>query len=177
MTVANFLFLFYYAVSGFFLQTASRCESLAICHNASMHWWMIRIDTDFRFKNTDSPHEIVACLIFSLGRRGSTELGYHFIKFSELCQCIPYSRRVLSFIGKSVILQSVLHTPRWYVGNVLLMPEAVRIKLNRLLFKLLWNDKLEALKRATLLHGFSKGGLDVVDIRTQLQSFLVKHVL
>ena len=23
---------------------------------------MIRIDTDFRFKNTDSPHEIVACL-------------------------------------------------------------------------------------------------------------------
>ena len=27
-----------------------------------MHWWMIRIDTDFCFKNTDSPHEIVACL-------------------------------------------------------------------------------------------------------------------
>ena len=27
-----------------------------------MHWRMIRIDTDFRFKNTDSPHEIVACL-------------------------------------------------------------------------------------------------------------------
>ena len=23
---------------------------------------MIRIDTDFRLKNTDSPHEIVACL-------------------------------------------------------------------------------------------------------------------
>ena len=30
-----------------------------------MHWWMIRIDTDFRFKNTDSPHEIVACLVYN----------------------------------------------------------------------------------------------------------------
>ena len=46
-------------VSGFVLQTASRCESR---RPTSMHWRMIRIDTDFRFKSTDSPHEIVACL-------------------------------------------------------------------------------------------------------------------
>ena len=28
----------------------------------SMHKWRIRIDTDFHGKNTDFPHEIVACL-------------------------------------------------------------------------------------------------------------------
>ena len=46
------------------MQTASQCESPAKtkCRDISMHWWMIRIDTDFRFKNTDSPHKIVACL-------------------------------------------------------------------------------------------------------------------
>ena len=62
MTVVKLKILFYYPVSGFVLQSASRCESRANCHDTSMHWRMIRIDTDFRFKNTDSPHEIVACL-------------------------------------------------------------------------------------------------------------------
>ena len=63
MTVVKLSFLFYYPVSGFVLQTASRCESRAKCRDTSMHWRLIRIDTDFRFKNMDSPHEIVACLI------------------------------------------------------------------------------------------------------------------
>ena len=64
MTVVKLSFLLYYPVSGFVLQTASRCESRAKCRDTSMHWRMIRIDIDFRFKNTDSPHEIVACLQF-----------------------------------------------------------------------------------------------------------------
>ena len=63
MTVVKLKILFDYPVSGFVLQSASRCESRAKCRDTSMHWRMIRIDTDFRFKNTDSPHEIVACLI------------------------------------------------------------------------------------------------------------------
>ena len=55
MTVVKLSFLLYYPVSGFVFQTASRCESRAKCRDTSMHWRMIRIDTDFRFKNTDPP--------------------------------------------------------------------------------------------------------------------------
>ena len=100
------------------------------------------------------------------------------IILSKFRNCVNlYSRRVLSFRGRSVILKSVLCTPMWYVGNVLLMPEGVRLKLNRLLFNFVWNGKPEVLKRLTLLHGYSKGGLDIVDIQTKLQSFLVKQVL
>ena len=46
-----------------FLQTASRYESRERIRDTSMHKWRIRIDTDFHWKNTDFPHEIVACLI------------------------------------------------------------------------------------------------------------------
>ena len=100
------------------------------------------------------------------------------IILSKFQNCVNlYSRRILSFRGRGVILKSVLCTPMWYVGNVLLMSDAVRIKLNRLLFQFLWNVTPEVLKRETLLHGFLKGGLDVVDLQTKLQSFLVKQVL
>ena len=44
------------------LQTASRYESRECFRDKSMHKWRIRIDTDFHWKNTDFPHEIVACL-------------------------------------------------------------------------------------------------------------------
>ena len=78
MTVVKLSFLFYYPVSGFVLQTASRCESRAKCRDTSMHWRMIRIDTDFRFKNTDSPHEIVACLKSSYNKyKTSTKTKWH----------------------------------------------------------------------------------------------------
>ena len=46
-----------------FLQTASRYESRERFRDKSMHKCMIRIYTDFHWKNTDFPHEIVACLL------------------------------------------------------------------------------------------------------------------
>ena len=49
-------------MSRFFLKTALRYESREKCRDTSMHRRMIRIDTDFHRKNTDSPQEIVACL-------------------------------------------------------------------------------------------------------------------
>ena len=44
---------------------------------------MIRIDTDFRLKNTDSPHEIVACLRFDLSSRS---LGHVVFSFAGTAQ-------------------------------------------------------------------------------------------
>ena len=45
------------------------------------------------------------------------------------------------------------------------------------LYKSLWNSKLVALKRESLLNTFADGGLNVVDIRTKIESLSVKQVL
>ena len=44
-------------------------------------------------------------------------------------------------------------------------------------FPFLWISKPEALKRKSLLNTFTDGGLNIVDIRTKIESLFVKKVL
>ena len=97
---------------------------------------------------------------------------------SKFEKCVNlYSSRDLSFRGRSTILNVVLCSSIWYVGNLILMPDKVRRKLNKLIFTFLWKSKPEAIKRETLLNDYRNGGLNVVDIQTKLQSFMIKQVL
>ena len=88
-----------------------------------------------------------------------------------------YSSRDLSFKGKSVILKAVICNSIWYVGSLTLMPDNVLQKLNKVLFSFLWSNKTEAVKRLTLIDSFENGGLDIVDIKTKLETFRVSQVL
>ena len=72
--------------------------------------------------------------------------------------------------GRSTILKAVLCSSIWYVGSLILMPENVRRTF-------LWKNQPEAIKRETLFNEFPKGGLNIVDIQTKLESLLVKQVL
>ena len=54
---------------------------------------------------------------------------------SKFEKCVNlYSSRDLSFRGRSTILNVVLCSSMWYVGNLILMPDKVRRKLNKLIF-------------------------------------------
>jgi hypothetical protein len=88
-----------------------------------------------------------------------------------------YSRRDLSLRGRSTILNVVLCSSIWYVGSLISMPEIVLKKINKLVFKFLWNNKPELIKRETLLNDYQQGGLKVVDIKSKIESFRVRQVL
>ena len=87
------------------------------------------------------------------------------------------SCRDLSFRGKSIILKAVISNYIWYVGSLTLMPHNVLCNLNKLLFSFIWSNKTEVVKRLTLINNFQNGGLDIVDIKTKLETFLVGQVL
>ena len=88
-----------------------------------------------------------------------------------------FSRRDLSFKGRSIILHTVICNSIWYVGSLVLMPENVELKLNKMMFSFLWNNKTELINRHTLHNNFKDGGLNVVNIRIKLNALLIKHVL
>ena len=57
------------------------------------------------------------------------------------------------------------------------MPPNFLCNLNKLLFSFLWSKKQDVDKRLTLINNFQNGGLDIVDIKTKLETFLVGQVL
>ena len=49
-------------------------------------------------------------------------------------------------------------------------------KIERLLFKFLWNEKNEKIKRKHLMQNYENGGIRMVNIKTQLQTYRIKWV-
>ena len=136
--------------------------------------WRGRTDQPGGLNWTSDPQKFYGIYI---GGRDATQKTWDKILI-KLEKCVQlYSRRDLSFKGRSIILQAVLCSPIWYVGSLLLMPERVEKRLNKLIFTFLWNNQPEALKRETLYNTFLNGGLNIVDIKTKLASFHVKQIL
>ena len=57
------------------------------------------------------------------------------------------------------------------------MSASTRRKIEKVLFSFLWKDQHEALKRNTLHNSFEDGGLNIIDVKTKLDAFLVKQVI
>ena len=69
-------------------------------------------------------------------------------------------------------MQSVLCSSIWYIGNLNSVPKKV---VKNWHFHFFGTVNLpEALKRKSLLNTFTDGGLNIVDIRTKIESLFVK---
>ena len=79
-----------------------------------------------------------------------------------------YSRRDLSFRGKCHPVVELLLGRR---------DSRCQTIVNKLAFPFLWNSKPEALQRDSLLNVFADGGLNIIDIKTKIESLFVKQVL
>ena len=136
--------------------------------------WRGRLDQPFGLHWTSNYNKFYGVYLGNI--EGHKKTWDKVITKFEKCVYL-YSRRDLSFRGRSVILKAVLCSSIWYVGSLILMPQSVEKRLNKLLFTFLWNSQPEALKREMLLNDFPNGGLNVIDIKTKIESFLVKQVL
>ena len=71
-------------------------------------------------------------------------------------------------------MQSVLCLSNWHIGSLNSVPNKV-VKNWHFHFFGTVNAKAEALKRKSLLNTFADGGLNIVDIRTKIESLFVKQ--
>ena len=88
-----------------------------------------------------------------------------------------YSRRDLSYRGRSIIMPAVLCSTIWYTGSLLLMPASTGRRIDKILFSFLWKDQHEALKTETVYNCFEEGGLNVTNVKIKLDAFLVKQII
>ena len=119
-------------------------------------------------------------------------LGIHFnndIEKTKRCninKCIQnmennvkiQDQRNLSLKGKTIIINAVLLSKLWYVGNVFPVPKNLLTEINKIIFKFLWNNKnLEPVARETLFLPRERGGLGILLPSIQSQALRIKFLL
>ena len=79
-----------------------------------------------------------------------------------------YSRRDFSFRGKC-------HPAvKLFLGH---RDSQCQTRWTKVAFSFLWNSKPDALQRDSLLNTFADGGLNIIYIKTKIESLFVKQVL
>ena len=76
-----------------------------------------------------------------------------------------WKRRKLTVFGKIVVLKSLVMSKCNYLLQCMAVPDQILNKIESLLFKLLWNDKNDKIKRKQLMQKYEYGGLKMVDIK------------
>ena len=87
-----------------------------------------------------------------------------------------WKRRKLTLLGKITIFKTLALSKCNYLLQCITVTREMLAKREHLLFKLIWNDKPDKIKRKQLTQKYDKGGLRMVDIKTQQQTFQIKWV-
>ena len=88
------------------------------------------------------------------------------------------NQRHLSLKGKTIIINAILLSKLWYVCSVFPLPKNLIPKINKIIFKFLWNNKNpEPIARETLFLPRERGGLGILVPSIESQALRIKYLL
>ena len=87
-----------------------------------------------------------------------------------------HSERALSIRGKSVLIQSVICSKIWYIGCILSLPSGIARRIQSAIFKFVWSNKPEPVKRTLMYSDYNEGGMSIVNVSAKLDAFHIMHL-
>ena len=87
-----------------------------------------------------------------------------------------WKSRKLTMIGRIQVVNSLLIPQLTYLIKVLPIAKDIVKRTEQLLYKFIWEDKREKVKRNTLIRKYEDGGLKVTDLTTHIKTMLSKWV-
>ena len=133
--------------------------------------------------NTSFLHDLGLSVVTDLKVLGITySKSNHDIVANNISKMIPkivqdisqWKRRNLTVLGKITVVKSMLLSKLVHIFTALPNPPQSSIKtINNLLFKFVWNDRPDKVKRNKLVQGFEFGGLKMVEVESFIKSLKV----
>lgn len=85
-----------------------------------------------------------------------------------------WSKRNLTIFGRVTVLKCLALSQIIHLSIVDSIPTKFMKSLNTIVFRFIWNKKVEKIKRCTLTESYKNGGIRMTDIHNQMLSFRLK---
>ncbi|KAK3101278.1 hypothetical protein FSP39_002361 [Pinctada imbricata] len=82
-------------------------------------------------------------------------------------------KRKLTMIGKIQIINSLIISQLTHLVTVMPLPSVFLKRIESLIYKFLWDNKQEKLKRKTISQKYENGGLNLIDISTHAKTMII----
>ena len=86
-----------------------------------------------------------------------------------------WKRRKITLIGKILILKNLVIAKLVYTASVLSILDDIISKVKSMLYKFVWDNKPDKIKRNTLIGDYNQGGLKMPDIKSLITALLAKY--
>lgn len=87
-----------------------------------------------------------------------------------------WSMRNLTIFGRIQIIKTFIQSQFLFVSSVLETPDKAMKQINSLIFKFVWKNKKERLKRSIIINSIRNGGLQVPDFETMVNTSKIKWI-
>ena len=87
-----------------------------------------------------------------------------------------WKRRKLTLFGRVTILKTLIMSKCNYLLQTITVTKEILNKIESIMYKFLWNDKNDKIKRKQMIQQYDKGGIKMIDIKTQLETFQIKWI-
>ena len=112
---------------------------------------------------------------FGVHSENILRLNWEIGKIEKLIN--KWRNRKLTMIGRIQITKSILIPQITYIISVLPMPNDTIKRIEQLLYKFVWDNKPEKIKRKTMIKTYEDGGLKMIDLYSHVKTIQSKWVL
>ena len=117
-------------------------------------------------------------------------LGTYFGTDNKICEQLNWNSKIdtckmminkwnarhLTFYGKITVIKSLILPKFTYLMQSITTPKHIINEINTILYKFLWSNKKEKVKRAILITKPTDGGLGMIDLNTYIKTLKMKWV-
>jgi hypothetical protein len=82
-----------------------------------------------------------------------------------------------NLIDKITVLRTFGLSKLWYLLNFITLDEKEIKNIESLSFNYIWGNKVETIKRDTLIAEFKDGGLNMISIRAKINMIVIRNLL
>jgi hypothetical protein len=88
-----------------------------------------------------------------------------------------WSFKEFDMLQRITALKTFILSKLWFILNFVYLDKNEITILERRIYKYLWSNKQELIKRATLIRSKKEGGLDMIDINSKIEAIRIKQYL
>ena len=108
--------------------------------------------------------------------------GISCLNVKEIYDKIDISLNLWNFkefdmLQRITALKTFILSKLWFILNFIYLDKNEIMILERKIYKYLWSNKQELIKRATLIRSKKEGGLDMIDINSKMEAIRIKQYL
>jgi hypothetical protein len=90
---------------------------------------------------------------------------------------ILWNLKNFDMLQRITALKTFILSKLWFILNFVVLKRNQIIILERKIYQYVWNNKMELIKRKTLIKSKLEGGLDMIDIFSKIQSIYIKQYI